>query len=961
MDSKKKLNNIHIKQNELILRANYFLFNGIKNKNKLSTDIKTPSLDLKNNKIRNSEKKSSGNKIQKNNNIKSNLKETKKINSQKYLTFRKKDKTKKTKNNDNELNELFFPIKRNKNEEENNINIKLVINKDISKYKPNNINSNAHLYMINKQIFFSPKKKKICNKRINLKEKNINNKINNNILIYGKPKNLNIINVINEDKNNDFNLKYFNERKNSQFYEIDIKYFSSNSNSLCKKNTKKDFYDNRNRNNINIIKEEKEMKYKNSEKNNNSKLSEISYIYFNFEDSNSSSSCYIPNNSKKDKKAIFIPKVEVKTETNLDKIVSTYHKEKNSNKNIKTNTMSISNENKKNNLELKYVEKAVFNKSNSTKNKIKSHICFIMNDDIITDNKKATIISLGTKTKKYNKINLRTFQTDDTEINKIQDILSHGDKTFSELAYDKGVSDVVDKIPSPNSHRGSKDVAPISMQNPNENYGLKSIFSIGLDKKDESFYSSSPCVSRSNSSSKVVKIITDSKKNKLKNYKFNVDKKEKITYNLIKENSKEDIIFNKDDENIFKNNIDEKDKINLEIYSEALWSEQDIELSSKLKNDLNEDILKKFQDLFNKLIKGVQNKNFIKKDLLIETEENKDDEFEEDFNVLFKMISHFEKLEENYQKECEKINDKLFKMSKLNNLILQQSFPNNHSMQNSISSFSQRLEKMDNQYNKEERNYKKTIQGLIEQLTDLSENSENAIDKKLIQEIKDIRNSKNQIINTFLINKNYPNDEKNSENIDKKELIEELERFKHEEKEYKFVIPQKYSLDTNKTKLIKNGIIRGLFVKVYENKIIDIINKHGTTKRIFPDGFQISFYNNKDIKLRYNNKDEFCFYHVNQTEEFRFPSKGIIVYKFKNGQFEKHYSNYELNIKFSDGSYRIIRKEKELFQYPEGILEFKDKKGNKSYMDSINDVDEEFSKSKKKNLKKAKNLNKYFN
>ena len=43
--------------------------------------------------------------------------------------------------------------------------------------------------------------------------------------------------------------------------------------------------------------------------------------------------------------------------------------------------------------------------------------------------------------------------------------------------------------------------------------------------------------------------------------------------------------------------------------------------------------------------------------------------------------------------------------------------------------------------------------------------------------------------------------------------------------------------------------------------------------------------------------------------------------------------NYELNIKFSDGSYRIIRKEKELFQYPDGILEFKDKKGNKLYMD----------------------------
>ena len=53
----------------------------------------------------------------------------------------------------------------------------------------------------------------------------------------------------------------------------------------------------------------------------------------------------------------------------------------------------------------------------------------------------------------------------------------------------------------------------------------------------------------------------------------------------------------------------------------------------------------------------------------------------------------------------------------------------------------------------------------------------------------------------------------------------------------------------------------------------------------------------------------------------------------ENEQFEKHYSNYEMDIKFSDGSYRIIRKEKELFQYPNGILEFKDKKGNKSYME----------------------------
>jgi hypothetical protein len=296
------------------------------------------------------------------------------------------------------------------------------------------------------------------------------------------------------------------------------------------------------------------------------------------------------------------------------------------------------------------------------------------------------------------------------------------------------------------------------------------------------------------------------------------------------------------------------------------------------------------------------------------------------------MKTEFEKLEENYDNECGKINDKIFRTTRVSNFILQQSFPNNRPLQNSILSFAQRLEKIDNQYNKEVKNYKKTIQSLIEQLKIISGGTEDCIDKKLLQEMKDIQFSERQIFDTFLENKRSSND-KNSQNSENQELIKELERFKHEEKEYKFLIPQKYSFDKNKTKLLKNGIIKGLFVKVYENKVIDIINKHGTTKRIFPDGFQISFYNNKDIKLRFNNKDEFCLYHVNQTEEFRFPSKGIIVYKFKNGQFEKHYSNYELNIKFSDGSYRIIRKGKELFQYPDGILEFKDKKGNKLYMD----------------------------
>ena len=207
----------------------------------------------------------------------------------------------------------------------------------------------------------------------------------------------------------------------------------------------------------------------------------------------------------------------------------------------------------------------------------------------------------------------------------------------------------------------------------------------------------------------------------------------------------------------------------------------------------------------------------------------------------------------------------------------------------------------------------------------------NQLESSLLQEIKEIQLNSNKLIN--LLNKDNNNqnnlninDLKNIDNIEEiKELYNELNSFKDEEKNYEFVIPSKYSIEN--LKCIKKGIIKGVFVKVYENKVIDIINKYKTTKRIFPDGFQISFYFNNDKKLKYPDKSEFYYYSVNQTTEFRFPSKKINVYKFKNGQFEKHYSTYELNIKFADGSYKIVRKGKELLQYPNGKLVFKDKMG----------------------------------
>ena len=969
MDEKNKSNNFISKNNGETpkMKLSFNECNNNRYNYNFSYDLKIVSKDsnrVDSNKSNN--KKNFLNKKSQKRNISTNFRNSKKIGnfpsknrqikksvSQNKIISGSKDKKDNVLYEKEAMDKMKFPLKKEKDEEEKNLTIKIIMNsnsKDYA-YRHKNTNSNNNYYMTNKIFFLSPNNYSNNNnnraKKFSLKSQK-NSKKNKNIFKLGKFQNPK---SIRDNQNNNLNLFYNNETKNINIHGKEKIFL----NSLRKTNIKNPF--NLNKNDIKTIKEEKEFEQKKEEELNNSNLSEKSHDFLNCDESNLLSKNKKFNSYKKEKSnnKISISKVEIKTETNLDKL---YHVNKDKNKN-KTTTKQNTNYNKrnnkfnslknhknkqletsfnKNNHALRYPKRQKRNRTTSSKNMHQNRICFIMNGDIISDNKNYTIISAGTKLKKNknNLIqNLGKF-TNDTEINKIQDILSNGDKTFSELAYDKGLSDVVNQIPSPNSHRGSKDAAPKSIKNPNENYGpFKSLFSVGLDKRDESSISSSPCYSRSNSSSRVVKNITSLQKKKFKNLKKSnytnliEDEKEKINKNnFIEENN---INENDKDNNIVSNEEKECDN-----YPDTIWSEEDNELSSKLKNDLiNEVLSSKYNTFINKLIKGVEEKNN-KKNMNIninqndvqKEKENKLKEFEKDYKLLSQMTSEFEKLEENYNNECGKINDKIFRINRVSNFILQQSFPNNPHLQNSILSFAQSLEKIDNQYNNEVKKYKKTIQSLIDQLG----GTEDCIDKKLLKEAKDIQLSERQIFETFLENKNTSND-KNSQNLEKQELIKELEHFKHEEKEYKFSIPEKYSLDISKTKLLKKGIIKGLFVKVYENKVIDIINKHGTTKRIFPDGFQISFYNNKDIKLRFNNKDEFCLYHVNQAEEFRFPSKGIIIYKFKNGQFEKHYSNYELNIKFSDGSYRIIRKEKELFQYPDGILEFKDKKGNKSYMD----------------------------
>ena len=157
-------------------------------------------------------------------------------------------------------------------------------------------------------------------------------------------------------------------------------------------------------------------------------------------------------------------------------------------------------------------------------------------------------------------------------------------------------------------------------------------------------------------------------------------------------------------------------------------------------------------------------------------------------------------------------------------------------------------------------------------------------------------------------------------------LITELENFKEEEHLYKFEIPSKYQMPQF-TKCKKEKKIKGRLVRFYENSVIDIIGKKKTITRIFPDGFEIWFYNNKDVEQRFPNGRIYYYYNRNKSSEFRFLNENFLVYKFPNGQYEKHYFDNSMNIKFTDGSYRIIRHGKELIQFPNGKIQIQDKNG----------------------------------
>ena len=134
------------------------------------------------------------------------------------------------------------------------------------------------------------------------------------------------------------------------------------------------------------------------------------------------------------------------------------------------------------------------------------------------------------------------------------------------------------------------------------------------------------------------------------------------------------------------------------------------------------------------------------------------------------------------------------------------------------------------------------------------------------------------------------------------ELEEELKKPLNPN-EFDFLIPEKYL--KKDYSLINKENFEDKEIYIYSNNKKEIIFPSGLKKEIFDDGFQLIYFNNGDIKQIYKNGKTIYFYKEYNTVRTDYPN-GINVYKFSNGQIEKHFPNGLKKIYFANNTIDYI-------------------------------------------------------
>ena len=247
------------------------------------------------------------------------------------------------------------------------------------------------------------------------------------------------------------------------------------------------------------------------------------------------------------------------------------------------------------------------------------------------------------------------------------------------------------------------------------------------------------------------------------------------------------------------------------------------------------------------------------------------------------------------------------------------------------------------------KNHSKKKKG-INSVRPLIRNTTNTKNKKTEENIKthmkEINNSldnkdinKETILNT--INDNSDFEDENETDVNNK---------------YDFIIPEKYK--SNKGELVNTMDTDGKIINIYSSNKKQIIFKSGVIKEIYPDGYQLVYFPNGDMKQKFVGEEEKIIYYYSETNTVQTTFKnGLNVFKFSNGQIEKHYNDGSKFIIYTNGMRkRITKSGKEKLIMPE--------KQNQQEDNTKNDKEIELNKEKhnnnfiSENQKEDKSINK---
>ena len=260
-----------------------------------------------------------------------------------------------------------------------------------------------------------------------------------------------------------------------------------------------------------------------------------------------------------------------------------------------------------------------------------------------------------------------------------------------------------------------------------------------------------------------------------------------------------------------------------------------------------------------------------------------------------------------------------------------------------------------NEIKNSSKNYQKSqgknpLSKRLELKIDIHKNKSNSnflITNKFINKKNKIKNISSQARNTINYENNSPKDNakknrKDNNSLDDKFINNKIDCNDLELNDndnisgYDFIIPEQYKIIDN-GKIINSINSDGKKINIYENNKKEIIFQSGVRKEIFPDGYQLIHFPNGDMKQKYIGKEEKIIYFYNETNTVQTTLKtGINIFKFNNGQIEKHYPDGSKYIFYTNGLRKKISKNgtEENF-FPEDQQKFKEDISKNQVVDII--------------------------